>query len=249
MVSVSIVMALYNYARYVTDAIKSVQKQTMSDWELIIVDDASTDNPLSVLKPILRQDSRISYQALAVNSGPSAARNCAIRQAKGRYITFLDADDLLTKPSLEIRLNKFDDNTLWVHGRAMHMKDNKLSLDDDFHGWQKKYSDFKHTPITSYSRGVHSNSVLVKREFYEQLGLFDEDLRYGEEQDMWKRALAFGYLPRYTKKPVCIYRYHKQQTRFKPGARELKSMCFKISAERLAIRLKEGINSTNTICL
>jgi len=245
---VSVVMALYNYAKYVGDAIKSVQKQTYSDWELVIVDDASTDNPMKVLSPLLKADSRISYYALPVNSGPSAARNEAIRRSKGNFITFLDADDMLTKESLEARLNKFRDDTLWVHGRAMHLRDGKLMPDTEFHGFQKKYSRLEVKPL-DYSRGIHSNSVLVRRKFYEELGLFDEDLRYGEEQDMWKRALAFGHMPRYTKKFVCIYRYHKGQTRFQPGAQDLKKRCFKLSAKRLKVRLEEGINTSNTICL
>lgn len=250
MATISIIMALYNHANFVSECIRSIRKQTFSDWELVIVDDASTDSPLKVLKPIMETDARIRYSRFSVNRGPSAARNEAIRLATGKFISFVDADDMLTKSSLEMRLRALDGSeSLWVHGRAYNLVNGKLVKDRDFHGNWKKFHAKMPEPVTRYSLAVHSNSVMVKRSFYEKLGLFDEDLRYGEEQDVWKRALAFGYMPLYVNDFVCIYRHHAGQTRFKKGARELKSRCFKLSAKRLAIRLAEGITKDNTILL
>jgi glycosyltransferase involved in cell wall biosynthesis len=245
---ISVVTALYNYANFVSDAIKSVQRQSYQDFEMIIVDDCSTDNPYKVLDKI--KDSRIKIFKLDKNHGPSYSRNYAIKKSIGNFITFLDADDMLTENSLLLRLNcLLNSNALWCHGRSLNLINGKIEYKDQFHSLWKEYQKTKPAISTNYSKCIHSNSVLVKRQFYVQLGMFDTDLRYGEEQDLWKRAIAFGHYPVYVTDPVCIYRNHNNQTRFKKGAKELKKKCFKLSAERLEIRLKEGINSTNTILL
>jgi glycosyltransferase involved in cell wall biosynthesis len=249
MPKVSIVIALHNYARYVAETLRSIQKQTVKDWEVVIVDDASTDNPYPVVRPFL-SDSRFKFHSLSSNVGVSAARNIAIRRSEGSFIAFVDADDMLTKKSLALRLKALSKTKrLWVHGRVYNLKDGKLTPDTDFHNLWVEFNKQAPDPITKYSKSVHSQSVLVQREFYKKIGMFDEELRYAEEQDVWKRAVSFGYMPAYVSDFVAIYRYHKKQTRFQPGARELKKRCLKLSAERLALRLKEGINPTNTILL
>ncbi|MCQ2313105.1 MAG: glycosyltransferase family 2 protein [Paludibacteraceae bacterium] len=91
---VSIIMPCYNSTAYIQEAVESVIAQTFSDWELIIVDDCSTDPKMaSLLQTIASQDTRISFHTLEHNSGPGAARNLGIKMAKGRFIAFLDSDD------------------------------------------------------------------------------------------------------------------------------------------------------------
>jgi succinoglycan biosynthesis protein ExoO len=89
----SIVMAAYNAAPFINRAIASVQDQDFTDWELIIVDDASTDGTRDVVTSVSEQDSRVKLVCLGVNGGPSLARNEAIDRAKGEWIVILDADD------------------------------------------------------------------------------------------------------------------------------------------------------------
>lgn len=90
---VSIIMPSYNTAKFISGSIESVLAQTYSDWELIIVDDCSTDNADEVVKPFL-SDSRIKYIKNEKNSGAAVSRNRALREAKGKWIAFLDSDDL-----------------------------------------------------------------------------------------------------------------------------------------------------------
>ena len=97
---VSIIMPSYNTAQYITASIASVQKQTYTNWELIIVDDCSTDNTDEVVKPLLT-DTRIRYLKNEVNSGAAVSRNRALREAKGKWIAFLDSDDLWVPEKLE----------------------------------------------------------------------------------------------------------------------------------------------------
>ena len=100
---VSIIMPSYNTAQYIADSIRSVQAQTYENWELLIVDDCSTDDTDGAVAPFLA-DGRIRYLKNAVNSGAAVSRNYALREAKGRWIAFLDSDDLWHPEKLERQL-------------------------------------------------------------------------------------------------------------------------------------------------
>lgn len=101
---VSIVMPTYNCAAYIGAAIASVQAQTYENWELIIVDDASTDQTADVIAPFLT-DQRILYHRMERNQGPASVRNQALCLAKGAYIAFLDSDDLWLPEKLEHQIS------------------------------------------------------------------------------------------------------------------------------------------------
>lgn len=98
---VSIIMPSYNTAKYISAAIESILNQTYENWELIIVDDCSTDNTDEILTEYAKKDSRIRYYKNEKNSGAAVARNRALRQAKGKWVAFLDSDDLWEKDKLE----------------------------------------------------------------------------------------------------------------------------------------------------
>lgn len=109
---VSIIMPLYNSGKFIEQSIKSVLTQTYKDWELIIIDDCSSDNSNDIVKKYIKKDNRIKFIKLDKNSGASIARNEGIKIAKGRYITFLDSDDLWLPHKLEIQINFMIDNDL-----------------------------------------------------------------------------------------------------------------------------------------
>ena len=101
---VSIIMPAYNAARFIRHSIQSVLQQSFQNWELLVTDDASTDNTPQVLEMAATQDPRIKVFLLKQNQGPGAARNHSLSQAKGRYIAFLDSDDLWLPHKLEQQL-------------------------------------------------------------------------------------------------------------------------------------------------
>ena len=111
---VSIIMPSYNTARFIEESIKSVLAQTYTNWELIIVDDASTDNTDEVVKkftePAEVNASKIHYLKNAQNSGAAVSRNRALAQAKGKWIAFLDSDDLWAPEKLEKQLKFMVEN-------------------------------------------------------------------------------------------------------------------------------------------
>lgn len=106
---VSIVMPSYNTGRFIKETIQSVLNQTYENWELIIVDDCSTDNTDKVIQPFLI-DRRIRYLKNKKNSGAAVSRNRALKAAKGKWIAFLDSDDLWEQDKLEEQIAFMQDN-------------------------------------------------------------------------------------------------------------------------------------------
>ena len=98
---VSVIMPTYNCSRYILQSLDSVIAQTITDWEVQIIDDCSTDNTAEVLKPYLEKYPNIHYHGDVQNSGPAVARTAAIKRATGKYIAFLDSDDLWKPDKLE----------------------------------------------------------------------------------------------------------------------------------------------------
>lgn len=101
---VSIITPMYNAQRYIAKTIESVQEQTYSDWEMIIVDDCSTDNSADIVQAYAKEDERICYIRLDKNEGVAYARNIAIQRANGRYLAFLDSDDIWNADKLRRQL-------------------------------------------------------------------------------------------------------------------------------------------------
>lgn len=106
---VSIIMPSYNTAKYIGESIESVQRQTYQNWELIIVDDCSPDNTDEVVKSYL-SDERINYFKNEKNSGAAVSRNRALREAKGKWIAFLDSDDLWMPEKLKKQISFMEKN-------------------------------------------------------------------------------------------------------------------------------------------
>jgi len=106
---VSIITPSYNTAKFIAETIRCVQKQTYKDWEMIIVDDCSTDETDSVVKAFLN-DSRIRYFKNEKNSGAAVSRNRALKEAKGKWIAFLDSDDLWVPEKLEKQIRFMNEN-------------------------------------------------------------------------------------------------------------------------------------------
>ena len=106
---VSIITPCYNAAPFISQAIESVLAQSFGDWEMIIVDDCSSDDSLSIIQKYARIDSRIRYLRTDKPSGsPTLPRNMGIKEAKGRYIAFLDSDDIWLPNKLSDQLKVFE---------------------------------------------------------------------------------------------------------------------------------------------
>lgn len=102
---VSIITPVYNCEKLIEETIKSVINQTYSNWEMILVDDCTLDKSFLIIQKYMKKDNRIKYFKLKENSGAAVARNKALKESKGRFIAYLDADDKWKKNKLEKQVN------------------------------------------------------------------------------------------------------------------------------------------------
>lgn len=102
---VSIITPVYNAQKFIQATIESVCRQTYQNWELLLVDDASTDGSIALIEKLAEQDSRVKLLPLKVNQGAAVARNHGLAHAKGRYVAFVDADDYWLPDKLQAQLD------------------------------------------------------------------------------------------------------------------------------------------------
>ena len=202
---VSVIIPTYNCERYVLEAIESVSRQTFNHWELIIVDDGSTDNTCETVKCYL-SEKRVRY-IFQRNRGLATARNTGIRESSGEYIQFLDADDLIHAEKLEIQSQYFDlrKDVDVVFSDYSFFKDGKPEALIEPPA-RKLSGDIK----TDMLRGnfVVVNSLLTKKEAIKSVGGFDETLAGAEDWDLWLRMLLSGKVFRRLDEKLAFVRIH-----------------------------------------
>jgi len=116
--SVSIIIPVYNAQKTIEHTLNSLQKQTLNDIEVLIIDDCSTDDTSRIISEIIKTDTRIKYFCLEKNSGPGIARNLGLKEAKGKYIGFMDADDIVEENMFEQLYINSDDADIVISGYA-----------------------------------------------------------------------------------------------------------------------------------
>lgn len=206
---VSIIIPTYNNAQFLPATLESVFQQTFQDYEIIVIDDGSTDNTREVLTPYLH---RIHY-LYQENQERSAARNYGISFAQGEFIAFLDSDDLWFPHKLERQVTVMDEHpeVVLVFSQARYVDsqgnptafcgewvDGKPAKDVEVRSF---FEDFVQGNVV-YGGG---STALVRREVLHQAGLFDTQITHGEDWDLWWRISAkgvFAYIP----EPLTYYR-------------------------------------------
>ena len=196
---VSVVVPCFNEQRYVAEALRSILAQTYSNWECLVVDDASTDDSLAEIWSITKTDPRFRVLRHRVNSGLSAARNSGLRAARGDYVTFLDADDVLMRGSLIDRVAALanTDNDPHILGSycGVHVAFQDISLDD-----LPSQMTFPESRVIDFVAAdsecpFNAHAPLLVTDRLRQLGGFDERMRFGaEDWDLWYRAMRNGYV-------------------------------------------------------
>jgi len=180
----SVIIPTFNRAAFLREAIDSVLSQTEKDFELIIVDDGSTD---ATREMVATHENRMRY-FYQPNAGASAARNLGIRHAAGKFITFLDSDDLWLPKKLarqiawmsthpEIMLCYTDE--IWIR-RGVRVNQKKIHAKAG--GWIY--------PLCLPRCIISPSSVLMRRELFEAVGVFDEQLPICEDYDLWLRVVS-----------------------------------------------------------
>ncbi len=147
---VSIIMPSYNAARFIAESIEAVLAQSYVDWELLITDDCSRDQTLEIAQSYERKDPRIKVFALPCNSGAAAARTHSLEMAKGRYIAFLDSDDLWKPQKLERQLCFMEEG-----GYAFSYTDYEL-MSEEGHLLHKR---LRMPPALSYKQYLRNTAI------------------------------------------------------------------------------------------
>jgi len=202
---VSVIIPAYNQARYLKSAINSVLSQTYTNWECIVVDDGSTDHTSDLVHRFNHPKIKYIFQK---NSGLSAARNTGLLASKGEFISFLDSDDCFAPQKIELLMNILENrpDLALVAGTAALIDENGNNINRKFVTNLPK-NNFE----LLYGNPLHVGSVLLRRDWYLKIGLFDINLRSYEDWDYWLRlVLAGGKLESITD-VVSFYRFHTSQ--------------------------------------
>lgn len=201
---VSIVVTCYNYGRYIVPCLDSIFSQTFQDFEIVVINDGSTDNSEELIRSFL-EDSKLKY-IYQKNSGQANAKNNGIKNSAGKYIAFLDADDLWDKTKLEKQIPLFSrDNIGVVYSKAKFVDEHGQFLDFIL---KDKYLTPRSGEVTNhlfFNNFVPFSSSVVRKECFEKLGCFDESFEMGIDWDLWLR-ISIQYDFDYIDEPLLIYR-------------------------------------------
>lgn len=201
----SVIMPTYNRANMIGKAIKSVLAQTYTNWELLIVDDGSTDNTKQVVEAY--HDPRIRY-IYQQNAERSAARNKGIDNARGQYICFIDSDDYYLPNHLEGFANNLENNVGVGMLFGLNVIDRNGVLTNE--GDRKTVADYNTIEEYFIVNPVRVAAVCVKRQALLQ-NKFDTKIRIGEDTELWVR-IAKDYSVKFINSYTQVYVIHENQT-------------------------------------
>jgi glycosyltransferase involved in cell wall biosynthesis len=171
---VSVVVPCYNTELYIGEAIDSIVAQDCKPIEIVVIDDGSTDRSMEVVR---RFGDRVECRRQP-NAGIGAARNAGIAIARGKYLAFLDADDIWTPTSLNSRLDRLRRGADCVYGGVEHFISPDLSPEE-----RDRFA-----PIPATMTGRLAGTMLIDRNAFHRVGLFDPSLKIGEMVDWVARA-------------------------------------------------------------
>jgi len=235
---VSVILPAYNASGYIGEAVRGVLSQTYTNFELIIIDDGSTDNTADIVKSV--DDERIRY-IRTENQGNYFARNRGLKESKGRYIAFLDSDDIWLEDKLKTQISIFlKDNDI-----GLCCTDYYVFFDEDK---KNVYKDTQHTfseelmrqkrfiEILLLKNIIITSSVMVKNACFKHLGGFDTAHQNAMDYEMWLR-IAMDYKIYYAKERTLLKRLHRWNIS-KNRIKEQKALLY-IFNDKLASYIKD----------
>ncbi len=204
----SVIISVYNKASHIRETIESVLDQTINDYEIIIVNDASTDHSDTIITSYI--SNTIKYIHLPENLGAGGARNKGIEQATGTYIALLDGDDLWKPNYLEeisLLIKKFPKHRVFATKLLRESKNNidVCQYSVDFLN-KEKHLDLNFFE-SSYKKCIlHSSSTTLHKDVFSKVGLYDASIKSGQDTDLWIRV-GLHYKVAFSTEALVTYRY------------------------------------------
>lgn len=205
---VSVIMAAHNAEKYIAEAVESVINQTYKNWELIIVDDASSDSTSTIIERCMKRDSRIKGIHLEKNSGQAFAQNKAIEMSSAEYIATLDSDDVAMPHRIAAQVEFLEYNTdIDMVGSYAEL------IDEDGNVIGKKKKPTKNEeirfPLLLQTQFIHP-SICIRKNVLIDVGCYSMNSLYTEDYDLWSRLLARGCKFANIDGPLIRYRVHPE---------------------------------------
>ncbi len=242
-VLISVIMPACNAEQYIAQSIETVINQTYPHWELIVVDDGSTDNTKQIVLQNIEKDKRIKYFYQS-NGGQGKARNHGIKYASGDWIAFLDADDLWMPPKLELQLQTLILNGVDLVFSDVSVIDEKgIQIRNTWGVEQQKYDGVNSLVSFLKSNKIPLLTVLAKKNAVLHVNGFSEsyDLQYIEDYDLWIRMLQNGSTFISTNDMLAAYRmFEKQVLRRKTCFIKIALMIQQIDVKERALRIEKN---------
>ncbi|WP_435264081.1 glycosyltransferase family 2 protein [Tenacibaculum sp. nBUS_03] len=203
MYKVSIITPSYNSENFISETIKSVLNQTYSNWELIIVDDCSTDNTEQVIKEFSKKDERIKFFKNIKNSGAAVSRNVGLENSTGRFISFIDSDDLWNPTKLAEQIKFMIDNVIPISFTKYSLVDEYgVSLNQIINVVKELgYKDYMKNTIIGMSTSMIDTDLVSEFKF--------ENIRTRQDTYLWITLLKRGHKAFGINKTLVSYRVRK----------------------------------------
>lgn len=201
---VSIITPSYNSVQFIALAIKSVQEQTYTNWEMLITDDCSTDNTIEIIKRHIANDNRIKLFQQTSNLGSGPARNLSIQKASGKYIAFLDSDDIWAPKKLEIHVAFMrKHNAAFSHTSYGFIGENGEKIRNTFHVSKEPVTFRKALMRTEISclTAMYDTTMVGK--------MFMPDIRRKQDYALWLSILKKGFCSLPLDEELAFYRQRK----------------------------------------
>jgi glycosyltransferase involved in cell wall biosynthesis len=201
---VSVVVTCYNYGKYLSNCLDSILSQTYTDYEIIVVDDGSTDNTAEVVKTFLHLP---NFQYIfQTNAGQARAKNVGIENSSGQYVAFLDADDAWAPTKLEKQMRCFENPAVGVvYCAARYLNADNHRIEFELSGKYLKPRRGEVTKWLVFDNFVQFSSSVVKVACFDEFKGFDESLKMGIDWDLWLR-ISTGFQFDYVAEPLFFYR-------------------------------------------
>lgn len=207
----SVIVPVYNHDKYLGEALDTLLAQTFTNWEAIIVNDGSTDNTKEVIAKYLSLDKR--FKAIhKENGGVSSALNAGIKNAKGEWICWLSSDDWFEPTKLEIHrkaIVQFPEIKFFTSHWYIYLQQTGQKIKTGT--WLEPFEREFQVTRFFWANYVHGNSIAIHKSVFDSVGLFDENLRQGQDFDMWLRISA-QYESIFLDHRTCTTRIHPGQT-------------------------------------